>query len=318
MDSKLQRDNFRKIVAKVLDAKIVNLFLLKLSRINGIKKRGEYDFFLQKVYQKVKPKKEFLFPSSVLTAEQIKHTVETLNGEGVAILDYHLSNEDISDITTFLYSTPAYGSNSSKKSIVTEKSIPNDEFRYNWRMNDIIQNKTIQRMLADPAFHAIAQEYIGCTPTLCDISIWLSPIYGEVTPDHVFHYDNDGPKFLKFFIYLSDSDENSGAHVYIKKTNNSSLRKEFVPSKRYSDEELTAHFGQENVVTLSAKAGTIIAEDTSGFHRGTLPRKKHRLMLQFRYCNMDTFQRKKKEKIKRLTNVTIDQHIKRITRRICR
>ena len=39
-----------------------------------------------------------------------------------------------------------------------------------------------------------------------------------------FHFDLDSIKWLKFFIYLTDVEANTGPHIYVKGTHNSKKR----------------------------------------------------------------------------------------------
>jgi hypothetical protein len=79
----------------------------------------------------------------------------------------------------------------------------------------------------------------------------------------------------------------SGAHTYIQKSHSHIKPKAFRRSIRYQAEDLLAHYGPENEIVFSAPAGTILAEDTAGYHRGTTPKNHPRLLLQIQYAAMD-------------------------------
>jgi hypothetical protein len=83
-----------------------------------------------------------------------------------------------------------------------------------------------------------------------------------------FHSDRERLSFIKFFVYLSDIDENTGPHVYAGGTH----RKRKISQRndrRYSDEELLNE-GLE-LTPIYGKAGTIIVANTQGLHKGVAP-----------------------------------------------
>ena len=98
---------------------------------------------------------------------------------------------------------------------------------------------------------------------------------------------NDGPGFLKFFFYLTDVEAETGAHFFIKGTHGHTKPEPFRLSKLYKDEELHAYYGREDEVMMTAPKGTIIAEDTAGFHRGSTIERNYRLLMQFQYSVLD-------------------------------
>ena len=97
-----------------------------------------------------------------------------------------------------------------------------------------------------------------------------------------FHYDADYRKFFKVFIYLNDVDQDGGPHTFVQKTHK---KKKFRHShaERIHDEEIIKFYGEENIKTFVGKKGTIIFEDTFGFHKGQPPISKSRLMLVLEY-----------------------------------
>jgi hypothetical protein len=55
----------------------------------------------------------------------------------------------------------------------------------------------------------------------------------------------------------------------------------------YTDEELFSVYERSQELVATAKAGTIIAEDTAGFHRGSTITRGHRLLMQFQFSAID-------------------------------
>ena len=145
----------------------------------------------------------------------------------------------------------------------------------------------------DPSLVAVAQEFIGAPPILTQIVCWWSAPYSRSveqvkTAAQQFHQDRDYIKFVKIFVHLTDVNDDSGPHVFIEGSNadyatvsGNRLR----ASRRLSDEYLRSVYAQERFRTFTAPRGTILFEDTSGFHRGTPVISGHRLMLQFEFAN---------------------------------
>jgi len=128
---------------------------------------------------------------------------------------------------------------------------------------------------------ALAAAYFGSTPYVDSIQAWWS-LSGNEMPEEAenFHRDNDGIKFLKFFIYLTDVDEMSGPHKFVKASHCEPL---LLDRRRLSDEEVAAAFGADRILTMTGRAGDAFIEDTFGVHKGQLPISGRRLLLQVRY-----------------------------------
>ena len=82
-------------------------------------------------------------------------------------------------------------------------------------MHDLARLPAIQRLIADGPYCQIAQEYLGCRPTLAHISLLLDAPFEGKYGAYSYHYDNEGPGFLKFFIFLTNVDVGTGAHYFI-------------------------------------------------------------------------------------------------------
>ena len=98
----------------------------------------------------------------------------------------------------------------------------------------------------------------------------------------IFHRDLDDFKFAKFFIYLTDVEQDDGPHVYVKKSHKpnfkDTLRDKFL-IHRVEDKNISKRFKESDVAEIHGKAGTIFFEDTYGYHKGMPPTKKARLLM---------------------------------------
>ena len=264
----------------------VGLVPLRLSQLMHERTGGVSDLHLRRVLKMLKPKVP-LRASALMDDAAIATAVAALEKRGWDIMPWRLSADDIASMRQFAFSTPAYATSPDQRISITENNIPHDHGRYQWRMSDLVGHPVIQRLLADGAMHTIAQNYLGCRPILTAIGLWLDPVYDGYYGAHVYHYDNDGPAFLKFFIYLTDVDVDTGAHAYIQGSQSRHKPPQFRLSQRYERETLVDHYGAENEIVFAAPAGTVLAEDTAGFHKGTTLKKGYRMLIELQYAMLD-------------------------------
>lgn len=128
--------------------------------------------------------------------------------------------------------------------------------------------------------------YFNAKPYLDSIQAWWS-YSGNDTPQEAenFHRDNDGIRFLKFFIYMTDVGEANGPHVFVDGSPRSPV---LTRLGRLSDAEVEQAFGKEKILVMRGKAGDAFLEDTFGIHKGQLPQEGRRLLVQFRYATAET------------------------------
>jgi len=156
-------------------------------------------------------------------------------------------------------------------------------------------SETALDIVTDPNFLHIANNYLGAKPMLDLIVMWWSNSFKnidieesekEILKDRsaqMFHFDMDRLKFLKFFIYLTDVDTDTGPHVYVRSSHNK-IPPYIHKDGRYSDEHVNQH-DKENIVEITGKAGSIIAVDTRGLHKGKELAHGERLIFQLEFTN---------------------------------
>ncbi len=134
-----------------------------------------------------------------------------------------------------------------------------------------------------PYLLELVSQYFGCPFQLTSIDAWWSyPIAQDDDAYHTqsFHRDFDSLNFLKFFVYLTDVDVDSGPQVFVAKSHrhNSMIGL----GERYSDHEIDATFG-DDVLRLVGPEGTSFLANTFALHKGDIPTRGRRLILQFSY-----------------------------------
>ena len=222
-----------------------------------------------------------------INRQAVEETTGGLRKDGCSLLPRLLDHADIAAITAFAFRTPAYASDPQETILLRPDALPRHTARHVWPVNDIIRQPVIQKLMLDPAFASIAQEYLGVTPLMTSVTIWIDAPSDEIYDAHQYHYDNDGPGFLKFFFYLTDMNPETGAHCFIRGSHPRRKPEQFRIGKRYGEAELHAYYGRDSEVVFSAPKGTIFAEDTAGFHRGSTMKRDYRLVMQFEFSVLD-------------------------------
>lgn len=216
-----------------------------------------------------------------------------LNEEGFYIFEQRLSDEMCDKLLAYAYSEPAYIRGDSIKESRKEIYRPDSPVavRYDYEEKSLIENSEVQKLITDPSIISIAQKYLNTKPVLDVIGMWWHTAY-QKEPDssaaQFFHFDMDRIKWLKFFIYLTDVNEENGPHAFVK----GSHKNRGIPSHlrlqgyaRLSDEEINLAYQREKVIYHTAKRGTVIAEDTRGLHKGQHVERGDRLVLQLQFSN---------------------------------
>ncbi|MBQ4801412.1 hypothetical protein J8L88_01015 [Aquimarina sp. MMG015] len=160
-------------------------------------------------------------------------------------------------------------------------NVPNEVHVANYRRQDLSKFKEILNIANNTNVLEAVQDFLGAKPTISNINMWWSiPGKKEAKQAQLFHRDVDNYKFCKLFIYLTDVELDSGPHVYVE---GSSVSKKLRKIRRYKDEEIIDVFGEDKIKYFTASKGNAFIVDTYGFHKGLLPEKETRLLLQVQY-----------------------------------
>jgi hypothetical protein len=162
---------------------------------------------------------------------------------------------------------------------------------YDIPMEACIANTDISSLIKDHSILAVSQEYLKTSPKADVVAFWWSTPFSnkpQVNSAQLFHFDMDRFKWLKFFIFLTDVTLENGPHVFIKHSHQTGKIPKQILKEGYSripDEEVFKHYPMEDVLTFTIPAGTIVAEDTRGLHKGTNLLKGERLVLELQMSN---------------------------------
>lgn len=215
----------------------------------------------------------YVFLEAFLTSADCDRIVEFLAGDDV------LFREDLSDRVHRGYTSANVAATTSNVCRITDQST-------------LLACPDIARLAFDPSLLAIAQAFLGAPPIHTQANCWWSVAYSSEA-EYVkaaaqkFHQDRDYIKFVKLFFYLTDVGEDNGPHEFIAGSNADYAehsQNRLRSSKRLDDERLEGGYSPERFRRFTGPRGSLIVEDTSGFHKGTPVRAGHRLMLQLEYA----------------------------------
>tara|TARA_B110001450_G_scaffold203971_1_gene193563 strand:- start:5435 stop:6232 length:798 start_codon:yes stop_codon:yes gene_type:complete len=235
----------------------------------------------------------------LMAGATVEKIVSDLRKDGCSA-NLRLNEEAISDIRAFADKTSCYAYGNPKEGfklkdkLSYEKVLNKDILLakyFNFQDQEVFEDFRTSSLL-----RCIAQRYLGESTECVATQLWWTfpaDVDDAVRSKaaHFFHRDVDAWGFIKFFFYLSDVGEGGGAHVYAKRTHKPSTIDQVFYEKlrinRHHDSSIIARFGIDSVTPFYGRAGTGIAADTFGFHKGESPEKNPRLMLCAVYANKD-------------------------------
>ena len=186
----------------------------RLSQLLHDRTNGSYDAVYMRLARIFRPKVSLPeLPQAQM--DEIKDVVAHLHRDGYLIFPKLLPAQDVEEIKNFAFSTPGMGRDLNERISISPDNIPEGEARYHWWMDELARVPAIQRLIAHGPYCAIAQEYLGCRPGLAHISLFLDRPFSGKYEAYAYHYDNEGPGFLKFFFFLTDVAVGTGAHYFV-------------------------------------------------------------------------------------------------------
>jgi hypothetical protein len=211
----------------------------------------------------------------------VNNEISNLKKDGFIKNPLLISNAQVSEIVNFLKLKPMHDPEKGLLGYFFYAGKPKDIKRGFYRCEDVVQAPNILNIANNPKLLSIAYNYFGAIPRIDYIGSWWSFPSGNVALTQSFHRDIDTLNSLKFFIYLSDVDYESGPHIYIKGSHNSPYKTS--KGKQHADTDLKKQFKNSDIISFEGKAGYTFIADTFGFHKGLPPLGKNRLVLQIIY-----------------------------------
>jgi hypothetical protein len=234
-------------------------------------------------------------PESLLSGVDVNEVVRELITNGVSA-GLQLPTPIVGEIVAFAHSTHCFSRDRQQ-----EGFLPKDVAEANLtRERDVIaahyfeaveKSPSIVQLSRDAALLNIARAYIGSEPCLIRTRLWwsfpgtrISDADLHAAAQERFHFDMNGWRTLKFFFYLTPTDEKGGAHRCILGSHRRRpIRHQLTATVGRATEELEACFGKECFLTIVGDAGLGFAEDPFVFHTVSLCKDHPRLILEIEY-----------------------------------
>ena len=171
-----------------------------------------------------------------------------------------------------------------KKDLQIAKTVKPVSATYWHSDKDLVKIKELRSLILDKGVLEIISRYLGCKAVFDLTAAWWSFPSGKPSSAsaQLFHYDCDRIRWLKVFVYLNDVGVSNGPHSFIRKSHKDSLIK-CLRDERHSDEEIFKIYDKSAEVQFIGPAGTVILEDTMGFHKGNPVTNGHRLIFEYEY-----------------------------------
>ncbi len=165
-----------------------------------------------------------------------------------------------------------------------------------FKTEEVISNETLLEVLLNEEVLDLVEGYLGAPGRLFHLNTyWSFASKNDPGVAQTFHRDQSHVKFCVLFVYLTDVDEHSGPHEYIKYTHDKKILQ-----SELEDDDVDAFFdlahdgyGKDDLYNqklskfqeaILGPAGTCVLTDPTGLHRGIPPSRNKRLMAWGRYA----------------------------------
>lgn len=219
--------------------------------------------------------------SRFIDHREIDRAVEGIRRDGFYVFERTVDRDITDAIRSFAEVVPSTARGAGTPPAPYPRSAPTVG-RYDISEESALTCAQVQEFATDPAMATIAQRYLGQPVLMDEVAFWWTTTQRAEDADvnaQLFHQDRDRLSFLKFFIYLTDVTSQTGPHVYLKGSHREipwSLRGD----GRKTDDAVRRAGLWDNVTELCGPAGTIMAVDTIGLHKGKTPIAGDRLALE--------------------------------------
>ncbi len=217
---------------------------------------------------------------------------QCLINDGYFIIENFLSKEECENFKKFILNNTLIAKKNGKlisKNILFDEKNPKGSL-YEMSDDKIFESEISQNLLFSNFFYNVSKKYFNSLPYFDHMSLAISAKSDKVDVHAAqkFHFDMDRPKWLKFFIYINDVDENNGPHFFIPKTHKNLGIVRDIRLNGYSriDDNIIDKY-YKNIKSIKGKKGTLLIEDTRGLHKGSVVKENYRLiaLLQFNNSN---------------------------------
>lgn len=231
------------------------------------------------------PTEEQARSSTFVDFAEVNACVQGLSRDGVYVFSNPLPADMVTRMRESALSVPAMPRGLEAPPAPFLRSSP-AVGRYDIDENHTMLSPDMQDYVSDPALALIAARYLGQPVIQDQTALWWTTTQGSADAAMnawLFHQDRDRLSFLKFFCYLTDVGPDNGPHTVVRGTHKS-LPKSLRSDGRQTDDAVREAGLWDKVISLSGPAGTMMAVDTVGLHKGLPPQAGDRCVLQVEFA----------------------------------
>jgi len=212
---------------------------------------------------------------------EVGTAVRGVENDGYYVFTRTAAPEVVEALRTFAEKVPCTARGSGTGPEVYPRTSPSVG-RYDIEEQDALACPEVQEFATDPLLALVAERYLKQSVIMDEVAFWWTTSKRAEDANlnaQLFHQDRDRLSFLKFFIYLTDVTPDSGPHVYLRGSHRH-IPRSLRADGRMTDDAVRSAGLWDNVRELAGPAGTILAVDTIGLHKGKTPVTGDRLALE--------------------------------------
>ena len=227
-------------------------------------------------------------------SEQQKAIVDTLKNKGFCVIQDFVSQDVCAGVVDFARRTRCYPRPQDGRALIPPEvlSKPYKSARYDFSPNvhQLFEIAPLVDMMSNWSLVDVAEAYFGSKAYLDPVELWWFLPFGVRDPAWAenYHFDFDAFRWLKFFVNFEDISLDVGPHCFIEASHKPSRFKSDLVKEGYSrlsDEQVIDAYGHGAEKVFEVPLGSLLIEDTSGFHKGLTPVTGRRLLFSFQWSN---------------------------------
>ena len=217
--------------------------------------------------------------------DEVDACVQSLRSNGVYVFSSRLPLDMVERMRASALAVPAQARGLDEPAAPFPRTAP-QVGRYDIDEDHTMASPDMQDYCSDPALALIAARYLEQPVIQDQTALWWTTTQGAADAAAnawLFHQDRDRLSFLKFFCYLTDVGPDNGPHTVVQGTHER-VPKSLATDGRKDDDLVRSSGLWDRVIELTGPAGTFMAVDTAGLHKGQPPVTGDRCVLQVEFA----------------------------------
>ncbi|MDO9484497.1 MAG: phytanoyl-CoA dioxygenase family protein [Actinomycetota bacterium] len=223
--------------------------------------------------------------SRFFDSAEVERAVQSIRRDGFFVFSHIVPSDITTAIREYAEQAPAIARGADQPAGVYPRTQPLVG-RYDIDETVALQCVEVQEFVTDPVAALISQRYLNQPVLMDEVAFWWTTTQGTQDTNlnaQMFHQDRDRLAFLKFFLYLTDVTPETGPHVYLRGSHRH-IPRSLRADGRIDDASVQKAGLWDEVTELTGPAGTLMAVDTIGLHKGKTPTGGDRLALENEFC----------------------------------